>query len=135
MTLSRDGRILAALLLVFVFCDLLLSPLGFETRGSAILGSASSRPWLVLLFGGLILNIVSLILVFSSPRAAAILSIVGSIGYIALGLADQAGLVTPLRAPTAISAVEVVTLLVLLGVIFIASRVYREIAPNVLGSK
>lgn len=134
MALSRDRKVLASLLLVFVFCDFLLSPLGFETRGSAILGSASSRPWLVLLFGGLILNIVSLIIVFSRPRPAAVLSSVGSLGYIALALADQAGLVTPLRPPAAISAVEVVTTLVLLGVIVISSRIYRETSPQVLGS-
>ena len=118
------------MLLVFVFCDFLLSPLGFETRGSALLGSASSRPWLVLLFGGLILNIVSLILVFSRPRPAAVLSMVGSVGYVVVGLADLAGLVSSLRAPAAISAVEVVTILVLLAVIFVASRVYREALPT-----
>src|ERR1700674_5839702 len=91
MKLSRNAKMLAILLIVF---DFLLSPLGFETRGSAILGNASSRPWLGLLFGGLILNIFALILVPSRPRIASILTIIGSLAYIMLGVADQAGLVT-----------------------------------------
>ena len=126
MRLSRNGKYLAALLIVFVFCDFLLSPLAFETRGSAILGNASSRLWLVLLFGGLIINIFSLVLVSFRSRIASILCIIGSVGYIIVGIGDQMGLVTPIRAPPLISEVEVVTVIVLLGVLFFASRVYAE---------
>jgi hypothetical protein len=128
MKLSSNGKALAIMLIVFVFCDFLLSPLGFETRGSAILGSAASRPWLVLLFGGLILNIFALILVSFRPKVASILTIIGSVGYIILAFGDQAGLVTPLKAPQSISAVEIVTVAVLFAVLFFASRVYRESA-------
>ena len=126
MRLSRNGKILAILLLVFVFCDFLLSPLGFETRGSAILGNPSSAPWLGLLFGGLILNILALILVGFRPRVASVLTIIGSVGYIILAIADQLGLVTPLKTPPLITDVEVVTVIVLLAVIYFASTVYSE---------
>lgn len=126
MTLTRNGKALAVLLIVFVFCDFLLSPLGFETRGSAILGNPSSAPWLGLLFGGLILNILSLIVVSFRPRIASILTIIGSIAYTILAFADQAGLVTPIRAPALITDVEVVTVVVLVAVLLFASRVYKE---------
>jgi hypothetical protein len=133
MTLSRNGKTLAVLLLVFVFCDVLLSPLGFETRGSAILGNPSSLPWLGLLFGGLILNVVSLILVSFRPRTAAVLTIIGSVGYIVLAIADQAGLVTPIRPPALITDVEAVTFVVLVAAIFFASRVFAENASRSRG--
>jgi hypothetical protein len=126
MRLTTNAKVLAVLLLVFVFCDFLLSPLGFETRGSAILGNPASLPWLGLLFGGLILNVVSLVLISFRPRIASIITIIGSIGYIILAVADQAGLVTAARAPLLIADVELITILVLVAVIYFASRVYGE---------
>jgi len=42
MKLSHDGKILAVLLLAFIVCDILLTPLGFETRASAVLGNPVS---------------------------------------------------------------------------------------------
>jgi hypothetical protein len=130
MKLTSNGKLLASLLIVFVFCDFLLSPLGFETRGSAILGNSGSLQWLGLLFGGLLLNILALILVAFRPRIAAILAIVGSIAYIMLAFADQGGLVTPLKAPALITDVEVVTVIVLGAVLLVASRVYLESTRN-----
>ncbi len=99
MKLSGNGKALAILLIGFVFCDFLISPLVFETRGSAIIGNPSSLQWLLVLFGGLLLNIFALLLVAFRPRIASILAIVGSIAYIAVSLADQAGLVSSLRPP------------------------------------
>jgi hypothetical protein len=125
MKATRDVKVLAILLVVFVFCDFLLSPLGFETRGSAILNNPSSLPWLGLLFGGLILNIISLILVFFRPRIASILSIIGSVGYIILAIGDQEHLVTSLAPPALITDVEVVTVVVLLAVLMFDVRIYR----------
>ncbi|MDA4128259.1 MAG: hypothetical protein OK422_02150 [Thaumarchaeota archaeon] len=130
MTPSRNIKILAVLLVTFVFCDILLSPLGFETRGSAILTNPASLPWLGLLFGGLTLNIVSLILVFFRARIASIFAIIGSIGYIILGFADQLNLVTSLPPPQLITDVEVITIVVLVATILFASRVYRENSPH-----
>jgi hypothetical protein len=126
MKLSGNGKALAILLVVFVFCDFLISPLVFETRGSAIIGNPSSLQWLLVLFGGLLLNIFALILVAFRPRIAAILAVIGSIAYIVVSLADQAGLVSSLRATVIVADVEVVTVLVLAAVLFLASRVYRE---------
>jgi hypothetical protein len=80
--LSLNGRVLAVLLGVFVVGDILLSPLGFETRGAAILSNPASLPWFGLLIGGLVLNIVSLILIFFRAHIASALALVGSVVYI-----------------------------------------------------
>jgi len=130
MKLSRNGKALAILLIVFVFCDFLISPLVFETRGSAIIGDPTSLRWLVVLFGGLVLNIFALILVAFRPRIAAVLTVVGSLAYIVVSLADQAGMVSSLRAPLIVSEIEVVTIVVLAGALFLASKVYAEGAPR-----
>ena len=44
MSVSRNGKILAFLLLMFIACGILLTPLGFETRASAVLGNPASLP-------------------------------------------------------------------------------------------
>jgi hypothetical protein len=124
--LTVNAKALAILLIVFIFCDFLLSPLGFETRGSAILGNPASLPWFGLLVGGLILNIASLILLSFRARVSSILALLGSSIYIVVLLGDQAGLVTPVKAPPLIAYVEIPTFLILLVTLFYASRVYRE---------
>jgi len=134
MKLSGNGKALAVLLLVFVLCDFLISPLVFETRGSAIIGNPSSLQWLVVLFGGLLLNVFALILVAFKPRIAAVLAIIGSIAYIIVSLADQAGLVSSLRAPVMVADIEVVAVFVLAAALFFASRVYLESARGVTNS-
>jgi hypothetical protein len=126
MRLSRNGKAMAILLVVFVFCDFLISPLVFETRGAAIIGNPASLRWLVVLFGGLLLNVFALILVAFRPRIAAILAIIGSVAYIVVSLADQAGLVTSVRAPVVVADIEVVAVIVLLAVLYFASKVYAE---------
>jgi len=110
---------------VFVFCDILLSPLVFETRGASILGSSASLPWFGLLVLGLMLNILALVVLFFRPRGSSILAILGSAVYIVVILGDQVGLVTPVAAPPLIRDVEVVTFFVLVAAIFYSSKIYR----------
>lgn len=124
MKQSHGTQILAVLLLVFIVCGILLTPLGFETRASAVLSNPASLPWLGLAFGGLILIIVSLIVVFFRARIASILATIGSVGSAVLFLADQAGLVVSTRPPPLITAVEIVTTAVIVAILFFASRVY-----------
>lgn len=127
MKASRDAKVLVILLLAFIFCDFLLSPLGFETRASAIFKNPSSLPWLGLLFAGLILNIVSLILVLFRPRMASIFAMIGTIVYLIPLIADQEHLFTPLAPPPLIADVEGVTAVVLLGVFISAVRLYAAL--------
>ena len=133
--LSSKGRILAVLLVVFVFCDILLSPIGFETRGSAILSSASSIPWFILLIAGLVLNIVALIALFFRPRLTSILAIIGSIVYIIVLVADQVGLVISISPPPLITDVEIVTLVVLLATLIYSARIFNETRVRASPSK
>jgi hypothetical protein len=48
--------------------------------------------------------------------------------YITVSFADQAGLVTSIRAPVLVADVELVTVVVLAAVLFLASGVYLESA-------
>src|SRR2546428_8527831 len=124
MSVSRNGKILAFLLLMFIACGILLTPLGFETRASAVLGNPASLPWLGLGFSGLILNVVSLILVFWRARIASILATIGSIGSAFLFLADQAGVAVSIRPPPAITAGAIIASLVLVVTISLSSLGY-----------
>jgi len=126
MSVSRNGKILAFLLLMFIACGILLTPLGFETRASAVLGNPASLPWLGLGFSGLILNVVSLILVFWRARIASILATIGSIGSAFPFLADQAGVAVSIRPPPTITSVEVIATVLIVAIIYLASRVYGE---------
>jgi hypothetical protein len=127
MKASRDAKILAVLLLLFVFCDLLLSPVGFETRASAIFKDPSSLPWLGILFAGLILNVLSLILVLFRPRVASVLAMIGTVVYLVPLIADQLHIFTQLAPPPLIADVEGVTAVVLLGVFISAVRLYGKL--------
>src|SRR2546428_12856400 len=124
MSVSRNGKILAFLLLMFIACGILLTPLGFETRESAVLGNPASLPWLCLGFSGLILNVVSLILVFWRARIASILATIGSIGSAFLFLPDQAGVAVSIRPPPAITAVLIIETLGVVLVHYFAFQVF-----------
>lgn len=126
MKLSRNGRILATLLIVLIVGGILLTPLGFETRASAFLASPSSRLWLVLAFVGLILTPASLLILFFRPRIASILATIGSIALVVLSLADQAGLAVSIPPPLPITVLEVVTTAIIAVILFFSSRVYKE---------
>src|SRR5947199_10837894 len=106
MKLSHNAKILALLLLMFIACGILLTPLGFETRASAVLGNPASLPWLGLGFSGLMLNAGSLILLFVGARIASILATVGSIGSALLCVGDQAGVGVSIGPPPALTPVE-----------------------------
>jgi hypothetical protein len=113
-------------LVVFIFCDVLLSPLGFETRGQAILSNPASLPWLALLIIGLVLNVGALVILFLRPRLSSVIVILGSILYLGVLIADQARIVTPVSPPLLITDVEVVTFFVLVAAVIHAARVFRS---------
>ena len=126
MKLSSNGKILAALLVVFVVCDIFLTPLGgLETRSFSNITSLGLTT-LIVLFAALAINVISLILLFRKPRRASMLAIIGSILFFPALIADQTGLFSSQTAPMAITVLEWVTTVVLLAAIFFASRVHRE---------
>src|SRR3989454_12621943 len=131
MKLSHNAKILALLLLMFIACGILLTPLGFETRASAVLGNPASLPWLGLGFSGLILNAVSLILLFVGARIASILATIGSIGSAFLFLADQAGVAVSIRPPPTNTAGWSVAAGLVVGNGCFAFQDYRGRGPEV----
>ena len=126
MALSRKAQVLAILLVVFVICDILLTPLGgLETRSisnTTTIGLAT----LVFLFIGLTLNVGSLIALFRRPQLAPTLAIIGSIFFFPAIIADQSGLFSTQQRPAAISYLEIFTGILLIAVIGLAWMIRVE---------
>jgi hypothetical protein len=126
MKLSSAERILGVTLVVYIVCDVLLTPPAhLETRNPALvtgLGIAT----LVLIFIGLALSIVALVLMFRRSGRAPIVAIIAAVLYFPAFLAEQTGHFSSLRAPTAIEVVEVVQAVVALVALGIAFWVYRR---------
>jgi hypothetical protein len=124
LIISSNGKILVTLLVVAVVIGILLTPLGpFETRPISALGSPG---WPVTFITGVILNFACIILLFSRARTTSILAGVASVLYIVPILADQAGLFLPRPPPPAIPALEIITIVVEIAVLFFALSVHRE---------
>ncbi len=117
---TTNAKILAILLAIYIVSDLLLTPIGgLETRPVADV-STIGIVTLGLLFVGLILAVVSLVLVFRSPRRASLLSMVGAVLYFPAFLIDQAGLFSSLHPPPAIVDVEILQGIIAVLVILVA---------------
>ncbi len=128
MTLSDKAKALAIGLVLASALGVILTPLGgLETRSIAnttTLGFIAVALFLI----GIILNVVSVALLFRRPRTAAILAILGLILFVPVIVADRTGLFSSQQAPPAIVDLEVVTAAVLIVGLFLAFRVYRESA-------
>jgi len=95
-------------LVVYVVCDILLTPpAGLETRPVSHV-TALGFVVLGLLFVGLALAIVSLVLLFRRSRRTAMVAIIAAVLYFPAVLAEQTGNFSSVRAPSAIEAVELV---------------------------
>jgi hypothetical protein len=126
MKLSDRARILATVLVVYVVCDILLTPLGgLETRPSANVTTVGFAT-VSLLFVGLALSIASLVLLFYKPRRAPILAILAAILYFPAFLADQAGYFSTLRPPGAIASLEILQALVAIAAIVVSLSMRAE---------
>jgi len=127
MTLSRGGKYLAILLVLFVIFGILLTPLsGIETRPVADLTSFG-LPLLSIFLVGLVLDFVSLLLLFSGRDAlASILAIVGSAVFFPAFFADRTGNLSSQPAPTGIFYLEWATAVISLVAILFALKVRKE---------
>src|SRR5438093_3488999 len=117
MKLSHNAKILALLLLMFIACGILLTPLGFETRASAVLGNPASLPWLGLGFNNLILNAVSLILLFIKTQITSILTTIGSIGSTFLFLTNQTKITISIKPPPTITTIEIIATVLIVAIV------------------
>jgi hypothetical protein len=125
MATSGYGKLLILLLVAFLTCDFLLTPLGWETRSVSrvtFIGLVT----LGILFLGLALDLASIVATFRRPKAAAVLAIVGSFCYFPVFLTDQTHQFSALDPPVNIVYVEWLALVVALGVIGVAVQLYRK---------
>ncbi len=130
MALGGKARTLAIGLVLASVLGVVLTPLGgLETRSIAnttTLGYVTVGLFLT----GIVLNIVSIVLLFRKPRSASILASVGLILFFPVIVTDRTGLFSSQEAPPAIAYLEVITAIVLIAVLFLASRVYRDTASK-----
>lgn len=128
--LSNQQRILAAALVAYIVCDLLLTPPArLETRNPAyvtVLGIAA----LVLLFIGLALAVVALVLLFRrSPRSPSI-AIAAALLYIPAPLTELTGHFSSLRPPAAIAWLEAIQAVIALVVVAVSLWAIRGADPG-----
>jgi len=124
--LSGRARSLAIGLPLAVVLAVLLTPLGgLETRSIAET-TALGLGTIVLFLVGLVLDVASVVALFRRPRTASILAFIGLILYFPIFIADSTGLWSSKPAPPAIVYLSIITAIVNVGVLFLATRVYRE---------
>jgi hypothetical protein len=128
MKLSRNVLALALALVVNVVLVILLTPLGFETRPATDLKTVGYIA-IGTIFAGLILDVVSLALLFSRVRLASRLAIVGSVLFFFPVVGDRTGSFFSVPIPPVIDTLEWIFPVVLLVTLFVASKVYRESNP------
>lgn len=128
--MKRTWRVwaLAALLALNIVLVILLTPLGFESRPPSdlkIVGYIAIGT----VFAGLILDLVSLVLLFWRVRLASGLAILGSLVLVVPVVVDRTGSFFTLPIPPVINNLEYVFMVVLLATLVLAVAVYRESKP------
>jgi hypothetical protein len=123
---SNAAKVIALDLVAFMVLEILLSPpAGLETRPPSHLTGIGIA--FLLVFGvGFLLAIVSLVLLLRKSRRAPILAIVAAVLFFPAAIADQTGHLSSLRAPVAISWVELGVALVAVLVIGFSVWVLQE---------
>ena len=134
MTLSARARSLALGLVVAIALQLSLTPIGqLETRSLAQTTPIGQSTVVVFLVG-LALQIAAIWALFRRPRTAPMLALIGLPLYFPIFLADITGLWSSKPAPPVITYLSILTAIVVIGSLFLATRLYRENAakaPNV----
>jgi len=124
--LSRESSYMAALLVVYVIADFLLTPLGgLETRPVSDV-TTTGIATLGLLFTGLGLNVICLALLLKRYNRAPIFGIIGSLLYFPAATADQTGQFSSLSPPSAITYVELVEAIVAIAIIAMGALLLRK---------
>jgi hypothetical protein len=129
VALSRNLLALALALVVNVVLVILLTPLGFETRPATDLRTVGYIA-IGTIFTGLILDLASIVLLFSRVRLASSLAIVGSILFFFPIFGDRIGSFFSVPIPPVINVLEYVFFVVLLVTLFLAWKVHRESSPS-----
>lgn len=114
MRFSKASKLIGITLVVYIICDVLLTPLArLETRPlAAVMGTGFAA--LGLLFIGFGLAVIDLILLGRGSRRAPIVAILAAVLYFPTVVADQAGHFSSLRPPPAIELIELIQAVVAL---------------------
>jgi hypothetical protein len=123
MSLGKAERILAALLVFGIVLGFLLTPLGFETRMNELRTVAFAGFFIVV---GLLLPIAGLILLFRKPKIAAVLVMVDAAFMFLTAPADQAMFFFTVAPPPAVTAGELILVLVGIGYMLYGTRIYDK---------
>lgn len=128
---SNQEWILAATLVGYIVCDLLLTPPAhLETRNPADVTSLGIAA-LALLFVGLALAVVALVLLFRRSRQSPRIAIVAALLYIPAPLTELSGHFSSLRPPAAIAWLELVQTVIALMVVAVGMWAIRGAASTV----
>jgi hypothetical protein len=127
--LSRNPLTLAVALAVNVALIILLTPLGFETRPAADLKTVGYIA-IGTIFAALALDVASIALLFRRAKLASILAIVGSFLLFFPIFGDQTGSFFSLSIPPVIRTLEYIDVVVLLVILFLGWKVFRESYPS-----
>ncbi len=125
MTMSTNVRILVIILGLYIISDVLLTPVGFETRaisGITTLGFAT----LALIFLGLALIVASLVLLRRNASPASTLAMFGLLLYFPAFIADRTGIFASTPSPGAITVVEIVQAIIALAGLVFAWMIRKE---------
>lgn len=122
-SLGKEERILAVSLVLGIVLGFLLTPLGFESRMNELRTLAFAAFFIVV---GLLIPIAGLILLFRRPRLASVLAIVDAILVFLTAPADQAMFFFTVPPPAAVTAGELI--LVLVGIVYMVygTRIYDK---------
>jgi hypothetical protein len=120
------GWILAATLVAYIVCDVLLTPpAGIETRNPARVTSLGVAT-LILLFVGLALGVTALVLLMRGSRRTTLVAVLAAVLFLPAFLTEQTGNFSSLRPPVAIEAIEIVQAVVVIAVVASALLLRRN---------
>ena len=123
MSLGKEERILAVLLVIGIVLGFLLTPLGFETRSNELRSLGFAVFFIIV---GLLLPIAALILMFRRPRIAALLAMIDAALSFLTAPADQAMFFFTSPPPTAVTVGEFILILVGIGYMLYGTRIYYK---------
>ena len=123
MRWTSTSKTLAIILVIAIACGYLLSPLGLETRLSAIKTLALAPFFLT---GALLIPIASLILLFRKPMIAGVLVVIDAVFIFFIAPADQAGFFFNAPPPKGVTVVEFVLIFVGVGYMLLGPKLRSE---------
>jgi hypothetical protein len=133
MNLVTRKTALGVTLAAYIVCGVLLTPpAGFETRDPAKVTTFGIAT-LVLLFVGLALSVIALVLLFRGSARSPLFAIAAAVLYFPAFLAELTGHFSSLRAPAAISRLEILQGVIAIIALAVSISMLRRATPKSAG--